>query len=43
MDNINLPKYCMHHIVTLRPISHITDFTLFSSTHANNHITPKDD
>ena len=43
MDNINLPKYHVHYIVTPKLISHITDITLFSPTHANNHIAPKDD
>ena len=43
MDNINLPKYRVHHIVTSKPILCITNITLFSSTHANNHIAPKDD
>ena len=43
MDNINSPKYHVHYIVTTKPILHITDNTLFSPTHANNHIAPKDD
>ena len=43
MNNINLLKYCVHHVVRSKPILHITDAALFSSTHANNHITPKND
>ena len=43
MNNINLPKYCVYHIVKLKPISCITDVMIFSSTHANNHIAPKND
>ena len=43
MDNINLPKYHVCYVVTPKLILHITDVALYSSTHANNHIAPKDD
>ena len=43
MDNINLPKYHVHYVVTLKPISCIIDVTIFLPTHVNYHITPIDD
>ena len=39
MDNINLLKHCVYHVVTSKPISLITGIALFSLTCANNHIT----
>ena len=43
MDNINSSKYCVHYVVAPKVILHNTDIVLFSPTHANNHIAPKDD
>ena len=43
MDNADSPEYHVHYIVTPKLIPCITDVTPFSPTHANSHITPKDD
>ena len=38
-----MPRYCMCCVVTPKLISLIADVALVLPTHANNHITPKDD
>ena len=43
IDDINLPKYCMHYVIIPELILHSADVALVLPTHANNHITPKDD
>ena len=43
IDDVNLPKHCMCYVIIPKLILYSADATLVLPTHANNHITPKDD